>query len=350
MSLADKLQTIIENERKVYEAGKNAGNITLDPTLTEEGKAADAKATGDALSGKVDKEYMIDLTDDVNTALSIAKEKNYAKGYQDYQSLINELNTASEDKYRVGQSFLIITLNVPDLWVSAIESENEPYTYTDDTAIVSELETNGVIKIGNYKLSMLETLKQDLTNYVQKNQYGNDTIPGLVKVLGTYYGLWLVSTTGQLEISRATNAEIEAKTQPYKPIVPKNLDKAVFEGLKNNPNEFTAEEQAQIQGWLGIDKTEKHQETNETASVIVLPNTEYYFNELETLDLSFSDNGNLGDMFYITFYSGETATVLTVDSTNAIFEDFVPNANSYVEIMGKWNGSKWLVLFSQIGV
>lgn len=43
-----------------------------------------------------------------------------------------------------------------------------------------------------------------------------------------------VNNSGQVYTNKATNAEIEAKTQQYNPIVPNNLDKAVMEGLGNN--------------------------------------------------------------------------------------------------------------------
>lgn len=97
---------------------------------------------------------------------------------------------------------------------------------------------------------------------------------------------------------------------------------------------------------VGDIETAKNQSQETAITLTPIANNEYYYGELVSLNLNFG-TANLGDMFYITFNSGATATVLTVDSTNAIFEDFVPNENACVEIMGKWNGSKWIVLFSQ---
>lgn len=81
----------------------------------------------------------------------------------------------------------------------------------------------------------------------------------------------------------------------------------------------------------------------------VQPNTEYYYPTLSSLTLTFA-NGNLGDMFYISFLSGSTPTDIIFDNVNnAVWDtDFTAEANKAVEICGKWNGSKWLILMTQL--
>lgn len=88
-----------------------------------------------------------------------------------------------------------------------------------------------------------------------------------------------------------------------------------------------------------------------STSITLTPqaNHEYYYGVLESLSLSF-DKANLGDLFYVTFNSGEMATNLSVDSENAVFSDFVPETNAVVEICGKWNGTNWVLIFGQIGI
>lgn len=66
----------------------------------------------------------------------------------------------------------------------------------------------------------------DLINYVQKTQYASSSSAGLVKTQSSY-GINLNVSDGTISIAAATNAEIEAKTNTYKPIVPANLEKAV---------------------------------------------------------------------------------------------------------------------------
>lgn len=113
----------------------------------------------------------------INEVNSVAKGANQALSYSNYQSMVTAFNGFNSTKYNVGQNVMIVTLEVPDLWISGIESTSSSYTYTSDSAIVTALQTNGYIKVGYYKLSMLETQKVDLTNYVQSSQLLNAIYP-----------------------------------------------------------------------------------------------------------------------------------------------------------------------------
>ena len=77
------------------------------------------------------------------------------------------------------------------------------------------------------------------------------------------------------------------------------------------------------------------------------PNTEYYLGAISTLDITFPI-ANVGDTIYITFTSGETPTNLIVKDTNHVLAAFVPKANSIVEIIGTYNGSKWVLRYNEI--
>ena len=81
---------------------------------------------------------------------------------------------------------MIITLQVPDLWISGIESTSQTYTYTTDEAFTTELNTNGYVQVGYYKLSALETQKVDLTNYVTFDDYSTASTTGVVKTSAQY--------------------------------------------------------------------------------------------------------------------------------------------------------------------
>lgn len=108
-----------------------------------------------------------------NTATNIAKGANQSLSYGNYQTMITAFNALDDDAYNVGQNVMIITLNVPDLWISSIESTSQTYTYTTDAAFINGLETNGYVQVGYYRLSALETQKVDLTNYYTKTQTDN---------------------------------------------------------------------------------------------------------------------------------------------------------------------------------
>ena len=121
-----------------------------------------------------------------NTAKSIAEGANQALSYSNYQTMITAFNALANDVYNVGQNVMIITLEVPDLWISGIESTSQTYTYTTDEAFTTALATNGYVQVGYYKLSALETQKVDLTNYVTNTDYATSAKGGVFKIQSNY--------------------------------------------------------------------------------------------------------------------------------------------------------------------
>ena len=205
----------------------NAKLNEIDESLMEvETQSAYAKEQGDYAKQegtKVDEvvDYVVKTSEEANeksdTAISIAEGANQTIVFGNYETMITAFNNLPMDTYKTGQNILIITLNVPDLWISSIEEESTPYTYVDDDTFVNELKTNGIIKVGYFVLSALETQKVDLTDYAKTED--------LPKVSYTY-GIYK-TTGGILFIDRATESAIDSRTSDYKPIVPSNLDYAV---------------------------------------------------------------------------------------------------------------------------
>ena len=113
----------------------------------------------------------------INEVNSIALGANQALSYSNYSAMVTAFNALDDDVYRVGQNVMIVTLEVPDLWISGIESTSSTYTYVDDATITTALSTTGYIQVGYYKLSALETQKVDLTNYVQTSDLLNAIYP-----------------------------------------------------------------------------------------------------------------------------------------------------------------------------
>ena len=64
------------------------------------------------------------------------------------------------------------------------------------------------------------------------------------------YGVY--ANGGTLTISKATDAQVTAKTSQYRPIVPYNIDLAVKTGITTNTIELTDEEKSKAKEWLGI--------------------------------------------------------------------------------------------------
>ena len=177
----------------------------------------------------------------INEVNSIALGANQALSFTNYSSLVTDLNSASKTEYNVGQNIYVLTLNVPDLWVSSVEATSVPYSYVDDEVFVNALEQDGYIRIGYYKVSALETQEVDLTNYVKNTDYADSGTAGVVKI-SSNRGM-SISNTGLAYIYKASNADILAKTQEYRPIVPNNLDYAIEQGLGNNSLTWTTTEQ-----------------------------------------------------------------------------------------------------------
>ena len=103
----------------------------------------------------------------INEVNSIARGANQALSYGNYSTMITAFNSLANNIYNVGQNVMIITLQVPDLWISGIESTSQTYTYTTDEAFTTALSTNGYVQVGYYRLSALETQKVNLLDYEQ---------------------------------------------------------------------------------------------------------------------------------------------------------------------------------------
>lgn len=111
--------------------------------------------------------YLVPFERELAALESLAKGAQQAVSYEDYTTLISSLSILAKDHYRVGQSIYIETVEVPDLWVSGILSEFTPFVYVNDEQFVLDLNTNGHIDIGFFRLAQLETGKVNLPEYVK---------------------------------------------------------------------------------------------------------------------------------------------------------------------------------------
>lgn len=182
---------------------------------------------------------------------------NKAVSFVNYSSMITSLNSLASTSYNVGQNVMIVTLNVPDLWISEIAETSVPYTYVSDDDFVSALETNGYVQIGYFKLSALETQKVDLTEYVKQTQIAQlNGDYGLIKLNDEKYGLKLF-TDGSVILNAADKRTIEARNSYFRPLPTAYLPYIVKLGLIE-PNvgltkgDWTEEDQAKARKTLGI--------------------------------------------------------------------------------------------------
>lgn len=152
------------------------GVVFIDDTLDNHGYAADAKTVGDTFAAQQEEinaqqEAMATgLAEQQKYAEELFNGANKALSYENYEAFIGDFNSVSSNGYSVGQNVMIITLNVPDLWISAISETYSEFTFESDEALVNTLKANGSIQVGYFVFSALETQKVDLTNYVEKEE------------------------------------------------------------------------------------------------------------------------------------------------------------------------------------
>lgn len=109
----------------------------------------------------------------INETNAVAKGANKAVMYDSYSALVAALNAFDEDEYKIGQNIYIRTVDVPDLWVSSVESTFVSYYYTDDEEFLQALYVFGYVQVGYYQLSRLETEKVSLSAVVKQIMLGN---------------------------------------------------------------------------------------------------------------------------------------------------------------------------------
>lgn len=200
---------------------------------------------------------------------SIAKGAGQARSYGDYATMVEALNSLPNDVYKIGQSIMIVTLNVPDLWVSAIAEESVPYTYVDDTTLAEAIKTNGSVQVGYYVLSALETQKVDLTDYVKNTDIAGNVVAGeKAGVVGLNYasasGLQLAWSGNKrfLRISVPDTNAITRRNGMYALCIG-DLDTYIKYGITGrktinnvesvgNQIALTDEEKASAAKWLGV--------------------------------------------------------------------------------------------------
>lgn len=109
-----------------------------------------------------------EVEEELKETASVAKGANQAISFADYSSLAEHFNSlTSNDTYNTGQNVMIVTVDVPDLWISEKTDEFKEYTYVSDEEFVNELNENKILQIGFYKFSQLETQKVNLEEYIK---------------------------------------------------------------------------------------------------------------------------------------------------------------------------------------
>ena len=141
-----------------------------------------------------------DIRNEIGTVRDIAEGANIAIVFDSYSALVTFFN-AESDSLKVGTNLYVKTVEVPDLWISAVESASVAYTYTTDEDFLAYINGNG--QIGYYKFSELETQKVDLSNYATLTDLGTkvsksgDTMTGNLLFSTTDGNKWIGANRGE---------------------------------------------------------------------------------------------------------------------------------------------------------
>lgn len=72
-------------------------------------------------------------------------------------------------------------------------------------------------------------------------------------------------------------------------------------------------------------------------------NTEYFLGTKSSLSITLPSNGTAGDLIYITYDAGSTATTVTISGTYKGLDEIDWNVtNATYELCAMYNGSAWL--------
>ena len=113
-----------------------------------------------------------------NTLKEMIQGITFGTSFATIEEMVTSLNSAGNTDFNVGVNLYIQALGVPDFWIYSVEETSFAYSYTTDNDLISEINSSGSVQIGYYKISLLETEKVDLTDYVT-NEVFNQSISEL---------------------------------------------------------------------------------------------------------------------------------------------------------------------------
>ena len=202
----------VDNTADVNKSVKHATSADSATTATSATTANSAtKATQDA-SGNV-----ITSTYATKTELQEGLAgKSQSKTYNNYQAFVTAIGLLSKSELKVGDNIYIKKLDVPDMWVTAVNASSVSYNYTTDQAIINALDTTDGLTVGYFSFSKLETEKVDLSTYQTKTDNSlttaDKTVVGAInEVKNTADSAASKATTNATEIANIKNGTTKVK-------------------------------------------------------------------------------------------------------------------------------------------
>lgn len=191
----------------ITKANIGLGNVdnTADANKSVKYATEAGKATNDSAGNKITDTYATknELRD------GLAGKAN-TKTYENYQAFVTAMGLLPKSELKVGDNIYIKKLDVPDMWVAAVNATSTSYTYTNDQAIINALDTTSGLTVGYFSFSKLETEKVDLSTYQTKTdntlETTSKTVVGAInEVKTTADSAASKATTNATAITNITN-------------------------------------------------------------------------------------------------------------------------------------------------
>lgn len=203
------------NVDNTADANKSVKHATSADSATTAASATTAnsatKATQDASGNVITTTYATknELRD------GLAGKAN-TKTYENYQAFVTAMGLLPKSELKVGDNIYIKKLDVPDMWVTAVNATSASYTYTNDQAIINALDTTNGLTVGYFSFSKLETEKVDLSTYQTKTdntlKTTDKTVAGAInEVKGTADSALSKANANATEISNLKDGTTKAK-------------------------------------------------------------------------------------------------------------------------------------------
>lgn len=167
-------KTIVTNKiAKLSKAAVGLGNVdnTADANKSVKYATDAGKATNDSAGNKITDTYA--TKNELSEGLA---GRATTKTYENYQAFVTAMGLLPKSELKVGDNIYIKKLDVPDMWVTAVNATSTSYTYTNDQAIINALDTTSGLTVGYFSFSKLETEKVDLSAYQTKTDNTLETI------------------------------------------------------------------------------------------------------------------------------------------------------------------------------
>lgn len=193
--------TIVTNKiAKLSKAAVGLGNVdnTADANKSVKYATEAGKATNDAAGNKITDTYA--TKNELREGLA---GKANTKTYDNYQAFVTAMGLLPKSELKVGDNIYIKKLDVPDMWVTAVNATSASYTYTNDQAIINALNTTNGLTVGYFSFSKLETEKVDLSSYQTKND--NSLVTSDKTVVGAVNEVYGLANQAGQQASANTN-------------------------------------------------------------------------------------------------------------------------------------------------